>query len=176
MYGYAGSSAAAATLTPFSRPQQNTNPAGLATQSATTTNSGGTQTSSTVDTIIQQILADINKALEPDTVNSGISAFATVPSIILSGLSALSAGSNSAATAANATVAALTDVGVGLGEWRPLSARSAPLRSAVWCPPGWPGQPAWAHYRCRRLGARWPRRMAPPPTRRRSASRAKPAT
>ena len=116
MYGYAGSSAAAATLTPFTPPQQNTNPAGLAAQSATVTNSSGTQTSTSVDTIIQQIiqqiLADINKALEPDTVNSGISAFATVPSIILS---ALSAGSKSAATAADATVAALTDVSAGLG-------------------------------------------------------------
>ena len=88
MYGYAGSSAAAATLTPFTPPQQNTNPAGLAAQSAAVANSGGTQTSTSVDTIIQQILADINKALEPDTVNSGISAFATVPSIILSATSA----------------------------------------------------------------------------------------
>jgi PPE-repeat protein len=115
MYGYDGSSAAAATLTPFTPPQQNTNPAGLAAQNAAVANSGGTQTSTSVDTIIQQILADINKALEPDTVNSGISAFATAPSIILSALSALSAGSKSAATAADSTVAALTDVSAGLG-------------------------------------------------------------
>jgi PPE-repeat protein len=115
MYGYDGSSAAAATLTPFTPPRQNTNPAGVAAQNAAVANSGGTQTSTSVDTIIQQILADINKALEPDTVNSGISAFATVPSIILSALSALSAGSKSAATAADSTVAALTDVSAGLG-------------------------------------------------------------
>jgi len=115
MYGYDGSSAAAATLTPFTPPRQNTNPAGLAAQNAAVANSGGTQTSTSVDTIIQQILADINKALEPDTVNSGISAFATAPSIILSALSALSAGSKSAATAADSTVAALTDVSAGLG-------------------------------------------------------------
>jgi PPE-repeat protein len=114
MYGYAGSSAAAATLTPFTPPQQNTNPAGLAAQNAAVANSGGTQTSTSVDTIIQQILADINKALEPDTVNSGISAFATAPSIILSALSALSAGSKSAATAADSTVAAMTDVSAGV--------------------------------------------------------------
>jgi PPE-repeat protein len=114
MYGYAGSSAAAATLTPFTPPQQNTNPAGLAAQSAAVANSGGTQTSTSVDTIIQQILADINKALEPDTVNSGISAFATVPSIILSAVSAFSTGSKTAATAADSTVAALTDVSAGL--------------------------------------------------------------
>ena len=41
MYGYAASSAAAATLSPFSPPQQNTNPAGLAAQSAAVTNSDG---------------------------------------------------------------------------------------------------------------------------------------
>ena len=133
MYGYEGSSAAAATLTPFTPPQQNTNPAGLAAQSAAVANSGGTQTSTTVDTIIQQILADINKALEPDTVNSGISAFATVPSIILSALSALSAGSNSAAAAADSTVAALTDVGAGLGRVATTlgSIGTAPVASAV---------------------------------------------
>ena len=42
MYGYAGSSAAAATLTPFTPPRQNTNPAGLGAQSAAVANSGGT--------------------------------------------------------------------------------------------------------------------------------------
>src|ERR1700722_7542747 len=133
MYGYAGSSAAAAKLTPFSPPQQNTNPGGLAAQSATVANSVGTQTSTTVDTIIQQILADINKALEPDTVNSGISAFATVPSIILSALAALSAGSKSAVTAADATVAALTDVSTGLGRVATTlgSVGAAPVASAV---------------------------------------------
>src|ERR1700722_19112267 len=132
MYGYAGSSATAAKLTPFSPPQQNTNPGGLAAQSATVANSVGTQTSTTVDTIIQQILADINKALEPDTVNSGISAFATVPSIILSALAALSAGSKSAVTAADATVAALTDVSTGLGRVATTlgSVGAAPVASA----------------------------------------------
>jgi len=133
MYGYEGSSAAAATLTPFTPPQQNTNPAGLAAQNAAAANSGGTQTSTSVDTIIQQILADINKALEPDTVNSGISAFATVPSIILSAVSALSTGSNSAATAAASTVAALTDVSTGLSKVATTlgSVGTAPVGGAV---------------------------------------------
>ncbi|MGO9926649.1 MAG: PPE family protein [Mycobacterium sp.] len=117
MYGYAGSSAAAATLTPFTAPQQNTNPGGLAAQGAAVTNSNGTSAGTSIETIIQQILDNINKALEPDVVNSGISAYATIPSIILSALSSLSSGtSNSAATAADATVAALTDVGAVLGK------------------------------------------------------------
>ena len=113
MYGYAGSSAAAATLTPFTAPKQNTNPAGLGAQSAAVSNSTGSSTGLSIDTIIQQILADINNALAPDTVNSGISAFATIPSIILS---AASLGSSSATTAADSTVAALTDVSAGLGK------------------------------------------------------------
>ena len=44
MYGYAGSSAAAAMLTPFTAPQQNTNPAGLSAQSAAVSNSIGSST------------------------------------------------------------------------------------------------------------------------------------
>ena len=112
MHGYAGSSAAAARLTPFTAPQQNTNPAGLSAQSAAVSNSIGSSTAPSIDTIIQLILDDINSALAPDHINSGISAFATIPSIILS---AASLGSSSS-TAAGSTVAALTDVSAGLGK------------------------------------------------------------
>jgi PPE-repeat protein len=133
MYGYAGSSAAAATLTPFTAPQQNTNPAGLAAQGAAVTNSGGTQAGTSVETIIGKILDNINNALAPDKINSGISAFATVPSIILSALSALSTGSSSAATAADSTVAALTDVSAGLSKVATTlgSVGTAPVGGAV---------------------------------------------
>ncbi|MGA9677193.1 MAG: PPE family protein [Mycobacterium sp.] len=113
MYGYAGSSAAAAMLTPFTAPQQNTNPAGLSAQSAAVSNSIGSPTAPSIDTIIQQILNNINSALAPDHINSGISAFATIPSIILS---AASLFSSSGTTAADSTAAALTDVSAGLGK------------------------------------------------------------
>src|SRR5271165_6351155 len=113
MYGYAGSSAAAATLTPFTPPQQNTNPAGLSAQSAAVSKSIGSSTAPSIDTIIQQVLADINNALSPDHINSGISAFATIPSIILS---AASLFSSSGTTAADSTAAALTDVSAGLSK------------------------------------------------------------
>ena len=113
MYGYAGSSAAAAMLTPFTAPQQNTNPAGLSAQSAAVSNSIGSSTAPSIDTIIQQILDNINSALAPDHINSGISAFATIPSIILS---AASLFSSSGTTAADSTAAALTDVSAGLGK------------------------------------------------------------
>jgi PPE-repeat protein len=111
MYTYAGSSAAAANLTPFPEPQQNTNPAGLAAQTAAVTNSTSNSTGTSIETIIEQILANINKALEPDVVNSGISAFATIPSIIFS---AAAAFSHSAASTADSTATALADVGLGL--------------------------------------------------------------
>ena len=44
MHGYAGASSAATTLTPFSAPTQNTNPAGTGTQAAAVASAGtGTQ-------------------------------------------------------------------------------------------------------------------------------------
>jgi PPE-repeat protein len=113
MYGYAGSSSAAATLTPFTAPQRNTNPAGLGAQRAAVTKSVGSSTGPSIDTIIQQILTNINDALAPDHINSGISAFATIPSIILS---AASLFSSSGANAADSTAAALTDVSAGLSK------------------------------------------------------------
>ena len=132
MYGYAGSSAAAATLTPFTPPQQNTDPAGLGNQISTVINAFEDATSP--QKIIQVILDDINNALAPDHINSGISAFATIPSIILSAISTLSAGaSNSVATAADATAAALTDVSAGLSKVASTlgSAGSAQVGGAV---------------------------------------------
>src|SRR5271157_5283592 len=133
MYGYAGSSAAAATLTPFTAPQQNTNPGGLAAQGAAVTNSVGTQAGTSVETIIQTILNDINDALAPEHINSGISAFATVPSIILAAISALSRGSESAATAVESTTAALTEVSAGLSKVATTlgSVGSAPVGGVV---------------------------------------------
>jgi PPE-repeat protein len=109
MYGYAGSSAAAATLTPFAAPPQNTNPAGLTSQAASAMKAAQSSLPS-VDTIIQKVLDDINNALAPDHINSGISAFATIPSIILSALSYFSG------SAADPTAAALTDVSAGLSQ------------------------------------------------------------
>jgi len=116
MYGYAGSSAAAATLTPFTAPPQNTDPAGLGAQITAATKAIESSTGISPESIVQLILDDINNALAPDHINSGISAFATVPSIILAAISSISTTtSNSAATAADATAAALTDVSAGLG-------------------------------------------------------------
>jgi PPE-repeat protein len=57
MYAYAGASAAATALTPFSEPEQNTNPAGAANQSAAasqaTSNGGVSQAASQVPSALQ---------------------------------------------------------------------------------------------------------------------------
>ena len=117
MYGYAGSSAAAATLTPFTAPPQNTDPAGLGAQNAPPPKPLDRRRGYRPRRSSNRSSPILTRRLEPDTVNSGISAFATVPSIILAAISSLSsATSNSAATAADATAAALTDVSAGLSK------------------------------------------------------------
>jgi PPE-repeat protein len=132
MYRYAGSSAAAATLTPFTAPQQTTDSTGLGDQVTAVINAFEDATSP--QNVVQVVLDDINNALAPDHINSGISAFATVPSIILSAISTLSTGtSNAAAAAADATAAALTDVSAGLSKVASTlgSAGSAPVGAAL---------------------------------------------
>jgi PPE-repeat protein len=54
MYGYAGASAAATTLTPFSAPTQNTNPAGTGTQTAAVA-SAATGTPSALSQLLPQV-------------------------------------------------------------------------------------------------------------------------
>jgi PPE-repeat protein len=117
MYGYAGSSAAATTLTPFTAPKQNTNPAGLAAQSAAAANSTSTSVSlPSIQTILDTIASNINDTLAPKNINSGISASAGVVSSILSAVALLRVSGDVAATGADATVAALSDVGAGLSK------------------------------------------------------------
>jgi PPE-repeat protein len=59
MYGYAGASAGATTLTPFRAPTQNTNPAGTGTQAAAVTSAGtGTQSA------LSQLLAQVPSTLQ----------------------------------------------------------------------------------------------------------------
>jgi PPE-repeat protein len=63
MYGYAAASAAATTLTPFSTPPQNTNPAGIATQAAAVGQAASTPTASTQSTV-SQLLNTVPNALQ----------------------------------------------------------------------------------------------------------------
>src|SRR5580693_2093197 len=65
MYGYAASSASATTLTPFTPPQQNTNPSGSAGQAAAVSEATGTSAGNVQSTVssIQQAFSAVPNAL-----------------------------------------------------------------------------------------------------------------
>src|SRR5271168_2467284 len=63
MYGYAASSASATTLTPFSPPQQNTNPGGSAGQAAAVSQATGTSAGN-VQSTVQQAFSAVPNALQ----------------------------------------------------------------------------------------------------------------
>ncbi|MGH3594860.1 MAG: PPE family protein, partial [Mycobacterium sp.] len=69
MYGYAGSSAAASQLTPFTPPQPTTDPAGLAAQSGTVANAAGNAAAAQPTTLSQLVstLASPLQAPAPST-------------------------------------------------------------------------------------------------------------
>jgi PPE-repeat protein len=97
MYGYAGSSASAAALTPFSPPQQNTNPGGAAGQAAAVGQATGTSAGNVQSTVssVPQAFSTVPNALQslaiaapaaaadpPDplsTLNDLITIFLTAP-------------------------------------------------------------------------------------------------
>src|ERR1700677_4513542 len=63
MYGYAASSASATSLTPFTPPQQTTNPGGSATQAAAASQATGTAAGN-VQSTIQQAFSSVPNALQ----------------------------------------------------------------------------------------------------------------
>ncbi|MBV8178271.1 MAG: PPE family protein [Mycobacterium sp.] len=63
MYGYAASSASATALTPFSPPQQNTNPGGSSAQAAAASQAAGTSAGN-VQSTIQQAFSSVPNALQ----------------------------------------------------------------------------------------------------------------
>jgi PPE-repeat protein len=73
MYGYAASSASATSLTPFNPPQQSTNPAGSAGQSAAVTQATGTAAGS-VQSTIQQAFSSVPDALTSAATSAATSA------------------------------------------------------------------------------------------------------
>jgi PPE-repeat protein len=63
MYGYAGASAAATTLTPFSAPTQNTNPAGAGSQAAAVTQATAAATG-TAQSTLSQVVSTVPSTLQ----------------------------------------------------------------------------------------------------------------
>jgi PPE-repeat protein len=64
MYGYAGSSAAAATVTPFSSPPETTNAAGAASQSGAVSQAAGTSSSAGAQSALSQVVSTVPNALQ----------------------------------------------------------------------------------------------------------------
>jgi PPE-repeat protein len=67
MYGYAGTSAAAAQVTPFTAPPQTTNSSGLLSQSVAVAQSAGTSAGTDVDTVMSsgpQVISGMPQALQ----------------------------------------------------------------------------------------------------------------
>jgi PPE-repeat protein len=87
MYGYAGASAAASQVTPFNTPQQTTNPAGLAGQSAAVTQAASTPAGTSAQTTAS-------------TTSQLVSASATSQAVQQPSSAALSTSSTSSTTSA----------------------------------------------------------------------------
>jgi PPE-repeat protein len=85
MYGYAASSASATSLTPFTPPQQNTNPGGAAGQAAATSQATGTAAGN-VQSTIQQAFSSVPNALTSAATSAATSAQASDPLGTLSDL------------------------------------------------------------------------------------------
>jgi PPE-repeat protein len=64
MYGYAGSSAAAATVTPFSSPPQTTNAGGAASEAGAVAHAAGTSSSAGVQSTLSQVVSSLPNALQ----------------------------------------------------------------------------------------------------------------
>jgi len=64
MYGYAGSSAAAATVTPFSSPPQTTNEGGAGSQAGAVAQATGTSSSAGVQSTLSQVVSTVPNSLQ----------------------------------------------------------------------------------------------------------------
>jgi PPE-repeat protein len=85
MYGYAGSSAAATQLTPFTEPPQTTNPSAEPAQAAAVTQATSTSSASNLGTELTQFIDSLPTALQ--NLATGLLDSPTTSSNLLSGLS-----------------------------------------------------------------------------------------
>jgi PPE-repeat protein len=77
MYGYAGSSAAAATVIPFSTPPETTNAAGAASQGSTVAQAAGTSSSAGVQSTLSQVVSSLPNTLQSMAApTAGVNPFA----------------------------------------------------------------------------------------------------
>ena len=87
MYGYAGSSAAASRVTPFTAPPSTTNPSGAAGQSAAVAQAAGSSTGTGVQSALSQLISTISTTLQ--SLASPSSAGSSTTALPTSGLSGI---------------------------------------------------------------------------------------
>ncbi|MGH3554526.1 MAG: PPE family protein, partial [Mycobacterium sp.] len=130
MYGYAGSSAAASTVTPFSAPQQNTNQAGLAAQAAVAQAAGssagtGVQTSlSQMVSTVPGTMQGLSSPLQSASPGSPLSAIAT-PLGLQPGDLTNAATNLMSSSMTPMSLAGITQIGADLSVIRALNAAGA---------------------------------------------------
>ena len=86
MYSYAGSSAAASRVTPFTAPPSTTNPAGAASQAAAVTQASGTATGNGVQSALSQLSSTIPSTLQSLASPAASSTSSTSLTTFLTGL------------------------------------------------------------------------------------------
>ena len=137
MYGYAASSASATSLTPFTPPQQNTNPAGSAGQAAAVSQATGTSAGNVQSTVssIQQAFSAVPNALTSAATSAQTDPLSTLSNLISIFLDAPSAIATFAADipfgVVGVTALPLDIIGAGTG------LHTDELVS------GWNGEQAW---------------------------------
>jgi PPE-repeat protein len=92
MYGYAGSSAVAAQVTPFSSAPQTTNQSGQIVQAGTTTQASGTSTGTGVQSTLSQAMSTITNSLQQlasPVSSTGSNPFAPASNTATAGISGL---------------------------------------------------------------------------------------
>lgn len=82
MYGYAGSSAAATQLAPFSVPVQNTNPAALVAQSAAVSQAAGTSTQSMLSQLTSAVPSALQSLASPASSASSTSGLSGILNVL----------------------------------------------------------------------------------------------
>jgi PPE-repeat protein len=90
MYGYAGSSAAASTVTPFGSPPETTNASAAASQAGTVAQATGTSSGAGVQSTLSQVVSSLPNALQSMAVpTSGVNPFAPGTNTATTGIAGL---------------------------------------------------------------------------------------
>jgi PPE-repeat protein len=135
MYGYAGSSAAASTVTPFGSPPETTNAAGAASQAGTVAQATGTSSSAGVQSTLSQVVSTVPNALQglaSPMSAAGTNPFAPGSNTATTGISGLlNLLSGQSGSAAGSLVNSAMGNGFLSGNWANPSSLTPAVTSAL---------------------------------------------